>query len=297
LENDRGIFVSNIFWSDPATIERSVAVGSFEVRLLQDGMLDESVNLLTNIEMAKARNLASAAEDGSLQIPACAYLIEGHGLRVLVDTGAGNSLSAEAGRLPQVLSSQGIEPQSIEHILLTHLHPDHCHGLIYPDDTRVFPRAKLYIPAAEAAFWLDQKLTDETPQRFQPVMRWAKRALASYGDRIVRIGGDGEVFPGISPLLCAGHSPGHTAWKISSGKTSVLAWGDISHLAAIQVPHPEVGIIYDFDQTKAHAARLEIFNLVTSERMIIAGAHLPTFCRMERAAAGYALVPLAPRPN
>lgn len=289
--------VSTVFWNDPTTIERSVTVGSFQVRLMQDGVLDESINLLTNIDMPKARSLSGAAEDGSLQIPACAYLIEGRGLRVLIDTGAGNSLSVEAGKLPQVLSSQGIEPRSIEHILLTHLHPDHCHGLIYPDDTRVFPRAKLYVPAAEAAFWLDQKLTEKTPQRFQPVMRWAQRALASYGDQILRISGESEVFPGISPLLCAGHSPGHTAWKIHSGETSVLAWGDISHLAAIQVPHPEVGIIYDFDQTKAHAARLDIFNLVTRERMIIAGAHLPTLCRMEKAAAGYALVPLARRSN
>lgn len=285
--------MSELFWVNEANIERSAAVGSFEVRLLHDGMLDKSVNLLTNIDASAAKKLAGADEDGSVQIPASAYLIEGRGLRILLDTGAGNSLSADAGKLPQALSSQGIEPQSIEHIILTHLHPDHCYGLIYPDDTRVYPRAKIYVPAAEAAFWLDQKLTGETPQRFQLVMGWAQRALASYGEQIVRVSGDDEIFPGISPLPCPGHSPGHTAWKIRSGSTSLLAWGDIAHLVAVQVPHPEVGIIYDFDQARAEAARREIFDLVVKENMIIAGAHLPTLCRMKKTAAGYALVPLS----
>jgi glyoxylase-like metal-dependent hydrolase (beta-lactamase superfamily II) len=292
-DDDRRRLVSDVFWTDPASLVRSATVGSFQVTQLPDGVLDESVNLLSNIETSKAKKLVGAADDGSLQIPVSAYLIEGQGLRVLVDAGTGNALSVEAGKLPGILASQGIDPQSIEHILLTHLHPDHCYGLIYPDDTRVYPRAKIYIPAAEVAFWLDAELNDQTPQRFQPVMRWAKRALASYGDQIVRISGDGEVFPGISSLLCAGHSPGHTAWKISSNGKSVLAWGDIAHMPAIQVPYPEVGIIYDFDGAKAEAARLEIFRIVASEDAIIGAAHLPTFCRMRKIGDRYTLVPVS----
>ena len=83
---------------------------------------------------------------------------------------------------------------------------------------------------------------------------------APYRDRIRRIK-DGEVLPGITAMLRPGHTPGHTNWLIQSGGERLLIWGDIVHLAAVQLARPDARLIYDVDtdlaaRTRARGARL-----------------------------------------
>ena len=47
--------------------------------------------------------------------------------RVLVDTGA-DGLGPNTGRLLQNLKSEGIEPDDIDTVILTHGHPEHIGG-------------------------------------------------------------------------------------------------------------------------------------------------------------------------
>lgn len=46
-------------------------------------------------------------------------------------------------------------PAEIDHVLLTHLHPDHAGGLIYPDGMAVFPHATVHAAKADADHWFD----------------------------------------------------------------------------------------------------------------------------------------------
>jgi glyoxylase-like metal-dependent hydrolase (beta-lactamase superfamily II) len=104
---------------------------------------------------------------------------------------------------------------------------------------------------------------------------------------------DGEAVPGISALLLAGHTPGHTGWLIQSGKDSLLIWGDLVHLAAIQIARPDTGLVYDVDPQAACATRRRMFDRVAADKLVVAGAHLdfPGFGTIVRKGSGFAFEP------
>ena len=102
----------------------------------------------------------------------------------------------------------------------------------------MFPNAELIIHEVEAAFWLDRALQPSDPERIVGNSKKQRAVTAPYRDRIRRIK-DGEVLPGITAMLRPGHTPGHTNWLIQSGGERLLIWGDIVHLAAVQLARPE----------------------------------------------------------
>ena len=130
--------------------------------------------------------------------------------------------------------------------MLTHLHSDHSLGLIDQEGRAVFPNAELIVHETEAAFWLDRTLQDNDPERITRNSKAQRAVTAPYRGRIRRIK-DGEVLPGITAMLRPGHTPGHTNWLIQSGGEHILIWGDIVHLAAVQLARPEARLIYDVE--------------------------------------------------
>ena len=104
---------------------------------------------------------------------------------------------------------------------------------------------------------------------------------------------DGEALPGVAATLLAGHTPGHTGWLVHSGDDSVLIWGDVVHLAAVQVPHPEAALVFDVDPDAASATRRRTFDRAAADRLRVAGAHLdyPGFGYIVRQGASYGFEP------
>ena len=131
-----------------------------------------------------------------------------------------------------------------------------------------------------------------SPEGARAGFRRAHALVAAYGDRIRRAG-EGEVLPGIEAILAPGHTPGHTAYRVQSGDRSLLIWGDVVHLPAIQLPRPEVGLTFDVDREVAAATRKRILDQVAAERSLVAGMHLefPALGYVRRAGAGFAWVP------
>ena len=74
-----------------------------------------------------------------------AFYIAMPGHKILVDTGSGQLFGpGKGGRLIESLATQGIRPQDITDILITHAHSDHAGGLV-KDGQRVFTRAQVYV--------------------------------------------------------------------------------------------------------------------------------------------------------
>ncbi len=80
---------------------------------------------------------------------------------------------------------------------------------------------------------------------------------------------------------------------IASGSESLLIWGDIIHVPEIQVPRPEVTIEFDTDPAAAAATRRRVFDMVATDRLLVAGMHIhyPGFAHMVRQGDTYALLP------
>ncbi len=154
----------------------------------------------------------------------------------------------------------------------------------------MFPNAELIMHEVEASFWLDRALRDNDPERITRNSKAQRAVTAPYRDRIRRIR-DGEVLPGITAMLRPGHTPGHTTWLIQSGGERLLIWGDIIHLASVQLARPEARLIYDVDTDLAAATRQKVLEWVASERLTVAGAHVgfPGFGRVTRSGGRFAV--------
>ncbi len=101
------------------------------------------------------------------------------------------------------------------------------------------------------------------------------------------------MLPGIEAILAPGHTPGHTAYRVQSGEKSLLIWGDVVHLPAIQLARPEAGVSFDVDGAMAAATRKRILDQAAADRSLVAGMHLefPALGSVRRDGAGFAWGP------
>jgi glyoxylase-like metal-dependent hydrolase (beta-lactamase superfamily II) len=168
------------------------------------------------------------------------------------------------------------------------MHPDHSNGLVDAAGNAVYPNAEIVAHETEARFWLDREELATDSERVKRNTAASRRVFSAYRDRLRRVR-DGEALPGVAAFMQPGHTPGHTAWLVQSGAESVLFWGDIVHLAAIQIPYPEAGLVFDVDADMARASRRRVFDWVAADRLRVAGAHLdfPGFGTVTRAGSSY----------
>jgi glyoxylase-like metal-dependent hydrolase (beta-lactamase superfamily II) len=262
--------------------------GDIEVTAVSDGRLKTSIDVVLDIERAETERLVGGAENAEQFLAVNSFLIRHGGKNLLVDAGAGNSMQPTLGRLPENLRALGVAPELIDTVLLTHMHPDHSNGLVDAAGNAVYPNAEIVAHETEARFWLDREELATDSERVKRNTAASRRVFSAYGDRLRRVR-DGEALPGIAAFMQPGHTPGHTAWLVQSGGDSVLFWGDIVHLAAIQIPHPEAGLVFDVDADMARASRRRVFDWVAADRLRVAGAHLdfPGFGTVTRAGTGY----------
>ena len=267
-------------------------IGDIAVTAVSDGVLSTSLDVVIGLERAEAERLAGKKPGEPVEIPVNAFLLELDGVRVLIDTGAGNTMGPTLGKLADNLRAVGAPPESIDTILLTHLHSDHSNGLVDDDGRAIYPNAQLVLHEAEAAFWLDRDEASGADERIRRNIAKARVTTGPYRERM-RTVRDGEALPGVSATSLAGHTPGHTGWLVHSGNDGLLIWGDVVHLAAVQVPHPEAALVFDVDPEAARATRVRTFDRVAADRLRVAGAHLdyPGFGHIVRQGASYRFEP------
>lgn len=251
-------------------------LGAFEITSMLDGYIDIPPAVLqADPAMVKSMLNAGGWPDGPMRLPVNTFLVNTGEKLVLLDAGGAKMLGPTAGRLPQCLAAAGIDPAQIDEVYITHMHGDHLHGTVTPEGGKMFPNAILRISQEDMNFWAnpaeEAKAADNQKPRFIP----AKRAVAAYGSQIKPFRLGEELTPGIKSVEAAGHSPGHSCYLVQSGNAKLLAIGDTIHVAPVQFPRPEITVAFDWDQPKARATRLSIFDTVVKESIPIAAVHLP----------------------
>ncbi len=267
-------------------------LGSLLVTAVSDGYVDPPLDAVRGISTAEAdRMVQDATGRPTVRIGVNMFVIRGAGRTVLVDAGSGTTMGPTCGRLPESLRAAGIEPGGIDTVLLTHIHPDHSNGLTDDEGVAVFPRAEVVVHATELAHWFDDAAMAKADERTRTrYFASARCRLPPYRDRI-RTFQSGEVLPGIVGVPSPGHTPGHCAYRIRSGGEEMIIWGDTVHVPELQVPRPDVTMLYDYDGPMAAASRKQVFEMAVRDRLVVGGMHLhfPGFARLARDGAAYRL--------
>ena len=270
-------------------------IGDIVVTALSDGYLDGTVEVMQNIAPADATNMLHAAFRPGRRTSVNCYLIYNKGRLALVETGSGNYLLPTAGKMMQSLKAAGVNPADIDTVMLTHMHPDHSAGLTdMATGAKNFPNAELVCHANEPKHWLDDGEMSRAGEREKKLYFGATREqIAPYHNQMRTYDKSVEVFPGVRSIPMHGHTPGHSGYLIEDSGKSLLIWGDIIHVPEVQVPRPEVTMAFDTDQHAAAATRKRVFDMVVTDRQLIAGMHVhfPGFAYLTKHGDNYMMMP------
>jgi glyoxylase-like metal-dependent hydrolase (beta-lactamase superfamily II) len=197
-------------------------------------------------------------------------LLETDGKRVLFDNGLGTEklYGPDSGQLLGSLGEAGIDPASIDALVLTHAHSDHCWGTMRDDGTPNFPNATLYISQEEIDYWQ----SNPPGERRERSIAGVRKHLLPLRDRM-RFIRDGEEFlPGVQAWLTPGHTPGHMAFLFAGGWCLT---GDVAFHDPLSYAFPEALSAFDVDPQLGVATRRQLLQRMAHEKLRIIGYHHP----------------------
>jgi glyoxylase-like metal-dependent hydrolase (beta-lactamase superfamily II) len=271
-------------------------IGDILVTSISDGYIDGTLDVMRNVDLAKAKQILSDAFRPARRTSVNTFLIHSKGRMALIDTGSGHYMGSAAGFVQRNLAAAGIDAKAIDTVLLTHMHPDHSAGLTdMSNGNLLFPNAELVMHENEPAHWFDDGALAKADERAAKLFFQAGREQVAPYKKQTRLFKQGEVFPGVTAIPCHGHTPGHTAFLVTSGNEQLMIWGDTVHVPEVQTAIPEAGMAFDTDLAAAAASRKRMFDRVSADGVLIAGMHLhfPAFARLARRGDAYALYPEA----
>jgi glyoxylase-like metal-dependent hydrolase (beta-lactamase superfamily II) len=153
---------------------------------------------------------------------------------VLIDTGIGNRLSPVErkifdrgdGWLVDGLRTLGMEPGDITGVVLTHLHFDHCGGIVRRRQSGVlepaFPRARLFIQRGEL-----ELARSTSNERLRAAYRHVEECLTPNVKSIEVISGDTVIGNDIRTEVTGGHTQDHQVVVAGSGPVAFVQLADI----------------------------------------------------------------------
>lgn len=230
----------------------------------------------------------------ALPAPVSAFLLQSDDRTILIDAGMGEQelLGPGFGGVTPGLAAAGVAPEDIDLVILTHAHPDHLGGLIRGGEA-VFKNAELAVGEVEAGFWTDEAMMAQAPAEAKGLFQLAQTVLNAYGTNVTRIADGNEAAPGLSMILSPGHTPGHSIVRIDGGDRQLLMIADSLHSADVHTALPDIGFGFDSDPAQAAVSRRRIFDMVSADKMLVAGSHIhfPGFGRILRDGDAYRYVP------
>ena len=276
-------------------------IGEFEMTAIYDGVwtrpIDEKfVRNAPLEEVQKALADAFLPED-QLPIPVTALLVNTGSKLVLLDTGTAGQLAPTAGIMTANLAAAGVDPKSVDVIVISHFHPDHINGIKTKDDELVFANAEILVPAPEWAFWMDDARMP--PQGLKGYFLNARRIFGNIAKDVGRYEPGQEVAPGITAIAAYGHTPGHTAFAVASANQSLLVLSDTTNHPWLFVKNPEWQASFDMDGTMAVDTRRKLLDRAAADRMLVQGYHFPfpASGHIGRDGKGYHFVPVMWQPS
>jgi glyoxylase-like metal-dependent hydrolase (beta-lactamase superfamily II) len=212
---------------------------------------------------------------GFVSIPFTVIVVKVGGKTILCDSGTGGQVQPTAGKLLANMQAAGIDPNSIDTILISHFHPDHIFGLMEKGTNKpVFPQAEMVVSDVEYKFWTDPAVIDKLPEARKGLARRIQAVFPTWKN-LRQVTGEPEVAPGIRFVLAPGHTPGHRAFHLASGSEQLIISNDTAYVPALVMANPGWHGAYDQDAPLAEASRRKLLDRVIADKTRICGYHFP----------------------
>ena len=156
------------------------------------------------------------------------WVLQRDGRTILVDTGYDDEEAARRGRPVirnpnEALAPLRITPDTIDTIIVTHLHYDHAGGL------RHFPNATIHLQAAEMAYATGPCMCHQTLKSPFTGDHICEAVQRLYSGRVIFHEGDSEVADGVTVHRIGGHSRGLQAVRVRTDTGWLCLASDASH--------------------------------------------------------------------
>src|SRR5580698_7486898 len=283
-------------------------VGAIECTSINDGVFLRPIDdFVSNVPKEKAQAEAEAAymPKGMVAVPFNPQLVNTGSKLVLIDCGLGAGMlepsKGRVGRLMQNLAAAGVDPKSIDTVLLSHLHPDHTNGLRAADGSMAFPNAEIMVPSVDWAFWTSDENAAkmQSDEMMKNYFANVKKTFAGIESKVTKYDWDKEIIPGITSIGTPGHTPGHTSFAIASGSSKILLQADVTNIPEFFLRNPDWHVAYDAEPELAQKTRHKFYDMAAAEKATVVGFHFtfPSIGHVEKDGTKYRLVPVAWNPT
>ena len=165
------------------------------------------------------------------------------------------------------LAAAGVSPESVTHVVVTHLHFDHYAGVTKGGEL-AFPSAKCIIPAKD---WESPDMADARARGDRDVAETL--GVAEGAGKLELLDGPLDLGGGVTVEPYPGESPGHQVVGVRSSSGSCYFVGDLYHVVE-EVEHPELAAVWA-DAPALVASRRKFSESAAAEGALVLPGHLP----------------------
>jgi glyoxylase-like metal-dependent hydrolase (beta-lactamase superfamily II) len=208
----------------------------------------------------------------------CLY-VEGRGQRILIETGNGAKFSPKEREIYGIahdesvesnLRARGIDPLSIDLVLMTHLHFDHAGGT-----TRRTSAGGMELVFANARHVIQRgELDDATHPHERNRASYLAENVAPLveAQRVQLVDGAAEVAPGVRVVPTPGHTAHHQSIVIEDGLGHhLIFFGDVIP-TAVHLRLPFI-MAYDLDVVRTLETKRELLRRALDEKWLVVFGH------------------------
>src|SRR5215468_3175554 len=278
----------------------ALKVGKIDVMVVSDGVLSLPGAMLGHnadpaVRAAWLENMFQSPD--VLEWALNVVVVRSGGRTILIDAGLGadpNLHLPRAGQLVRRLEAAGIDLASVTDVVLTHLHMDHCGGLLVDGvRERLRPDLRVHLEAAEVKFWASPDFSHVSmPPGFPDALRrTAKRFLNEYHNQLRQFEEEAEVAPGVVVCRTGGHTPGHSVVRLASGGDRLTFAGDLVFTVGFE--HPDWYNGFEHDPEEAARVRVGLLRelAATGEALVATHLSFPSVCHVAVAGDAFRWVP------
>jgi len=189
--------------------------------------------------------------------------------RLLIDAGNGPNRGPRTHCAEEAFEEEGITPESIDFVLLTHGDPDHIAGLLTKECELVYPSANYVL---HTDLWRALSSDPDAGLYFASQTEFVRRLTQAVQDQCTIIETEREIVHGVRAIPATGHRAGHTIYRLQSEGEVLFHIGDAA-FDPLFLERPELVISTEYRPDQARVTREAIARRAMAEDALIVGSH------------------------